>query len=67
MAFLSLNKISKLFNPISSNYKTPVGNAGFDNARENIDPRIVTKALLTKEIVFNGVPQTPQRLYTYFV
>lgn len=28
---------------------TPVGSAGFDNSRENIDPRIVTKTTLSKQ------------------
>lgn len=36
--------------PRARRSKTPIGNAGYDNVRENIDPHIKTKVLSTKDI-----------------
>lgn len=34
--------------------KTKLGNAGYDNARENIDPHVKTKVVNTKELIYDG-------------
>lgn len=49
-------KLQNAFKPISRVYKTPQGNAGYDNARENIDPHIKTKVINSREGTIQKVP-----------
>lgn len=47
-----MGKIDKAFSGVGRRIpKTPVGAAGYDNARENIDPHLKTKVLNTSEIL----------------
>jgi len=41
--------------PMPKGGLTPIGQAGYDNPRENIDPHLRTKAIDTKEIIQEGV------------
>lgn len=43
-----------MFDPISSRSHTLKGNAGYDNARDNIDPHIITKVLDSKFVRSDG-------------
>jgi len=49
-------KISNMFNtPKKDTRRTERGSAGYDNARENIDPHVRTQVVNTKEIVQDGI------------
>ena len=48
-----VNKILNAFKPSRNSFKTPQGSAGYDNARENIDPHIKTNALDAKEMILS--------------
>ena len=54
----SLNSVAKQLSNNTSSFKTPKGYAGYDNARENIDPHIKTQVVSSKEIagspIFTG-------------
>lgn len=52
-----MNRFLKLTEPVIKNSQelTKMGNAGYDNPRENIDPDIQTKVIDCKEIIQNGV------------
>lgn len=52
---VNLKGISKAFKPAKIPKATPLGDAGYDNARENIDPHVKTKVVNLKEFVQNGV------------
>ena len=39
-----------LFRPVINKSRTLIGNAGYDNPRENIDPHVKTKVVSTQEI-----------------
>lgn len=48
------SKIANVFkSPFSNTQNFQQGNIGVDNSRENIDPRIVTKAILGHEVILN--------------
>ena len=52
MVSLTLKVVKDLFNTkqTGSSAKAQQGTISFDNPRENIDPRIITKSIITKEI-----------------
>jgi hypothetical protein len=45
-------KLSGAFSTIKNTRLTPKGNAGYDNARENIDPKILTRTIIGNESIF---------------
>jgi len=50
---VNLRSVSKAFAGKPTQKATQKGNAGFDNARENIDPHIKTKVVSTKELTLS--------------
>ncbi len=48
-----MGKIENMFKPDRVIRQTPKGAAGYDNARENIDPHIKTKVVSTKEMTLS--------------
>ena len=46
--------LTTAFSPASPSKRTPLGVAGYDNARENIDPHIKTKVIDTSEGIISG-------------
>ena len=49
-------KLSQAFNTPRRARATPLGSAGYDNARENIDPQIKTKTVSTSQGTIQQVP-----------
>ena len=66
-------KMKDPFSPIRRG-KTPIGKAGYDNARENIDPHVRTKVVDTAEMnaFFSGFirqykfPVTSDRKFSHY-
>ena len=56
-----MTKLKNAFSPTRATKirQTSKGSAGYDNARENIDPHVKTKVLDTKELIVDGVNYTP--------
>ena len=50
---VNLRSVSKAFAGKTTQKATQKGNAGYDNARENIDPHIKTKVISTKELTLS--------------
>lgn len=52
---MAKDKIANAFSPVP-NSKTPKGSAGFDNARENIDPHVRTQVVTSKQGTLQDAP-----------
>ena len=50
-----MRKLEKLLSPIKVPKIAQTGDAGYDNARENIDPQVKTQVVHAREIVLGGV------------